>query len=96
MPKPMPINSAPANSMTGPTIAIPTSRGELPIPSCSRVVAAEAMPKATSATASSSATTASNVSVKGPLARYWRATMMMEIGAVAAAIAASITAQSAG
>ena len=47
------------------------------------------MPNRISAVASSSATTESRVSVTGPLALYWRMTMIVAAGAVAAAMEAS-------
>ena len=56
--------------------------------------AAKAKPKAIRAAASSRATTLRSVSVTGPLALYWRTTMMVAAGAVAEAMAPSSRASS--
>ena len=83
IPKTAPIPSAPIISTIGEKIILTTDTFavELSIPAT-----ATAIPKSISAAASSRATTDKSVSVTGPFALYWRITIMVAAGAVAAAI----------
>ena len=77
-----PITTAPSISTTGLSSAIPS---DSLLPPSAPAMATQ-MPKNISAVASSIATTLNSVSVIGPLALYWRMTIIVAAGAVAAAM----------
>ena len=82
MPSRIPSASAPKISRTGRKMA----HARLAAPPLIDCAAAMQTENRTSAIASSSATTESSVFVTGPLALYWLMTIMVDAGAVAAAI----------